>query len=223
MSNIGHNHLADISSRVVSLCDELMGFTSISADNSAKAKDAVDKAKKLEKEIEEARKITKDPHLKAAADVDAAFNPFKDKIKAAWTILNKQVEAWMLAERARAEAVAREAARIAEEEARKNAPVEEFIGEKLEETVVASMAAKEAQKLVEKAAQLKGNDGNRASGLRVVRSASVKDGKALVLHFWEHPDVLGAATKLANAAVRAAKGGPVNIPGIAVIEEHKLV
>ena len=49
------------------------------------------------------------------------------------------------------------------------------------------------------------------------------DAKALVLFYAEHPDVLGAATKCANAAIRAAKGGPLTIPGVEIKTEEKLV
>lgn len=223
MNAIGHNHLIDLNSRVSAIRDELLAIESVTGENSGVVKDKIAKAKEIAKEIEEARKAAKEPHLEAGRQIDAAFNPLKDKITDAWSGPSKMLEAWMIAERKRAEEVAREAARLAAEKAEREKAITEFVGEQSEDVAALNTAAAKAKKLAEEAGRVQSASGEgRATGLKTVRTAKVTDAKALVVHYFEHPDVLGAATKLANAAIRAAKGGPISIPGVEVQEEQRL-
>lgn len=217
MNQIGHNQLNALRGQIADIEKDLLAVKSVDANNSGYVKDLIDKAKGLVKDIENARKQTKEPHMQAAKDVDAAYNPLKEQVQEAYKAPYDMLNAWAVAERKRAEKEAEEARKKAEETARESDPFlsddETTVAEANTQAAIAENAAKAASRVT---------GSGRASGLKTYRSALVKDGKALVIHFWEHPDVLGAATKLANAQIRAAKGGPVSIPGIEIKEEHRL-
>lgn len=223
MNMIGSNALAMFQSQTQEMLAELAGVTEITAENCGRVKDLTDNAKKLAKDIEESRKMVKQPHLDAAAAVDTVYAPLRDGLVDAANSVKKLVESWVIAEKRKAEAEA-EAARKAAEEAAKAQQVEDpfLCDDKLieaaNETAAIANVRAQAARQVTSAAGI-----SKASSLRTVRSAVVTDAKALVLHYAEHPDVLGAATKLANAAIRAAKGGPCVIPGVEIKSEEKLV
>lgn len=202
---------------------ELSQVKSVTGENCGRVKDLVDNALKLSKDIEESRKMVKQPHMDAAQAVDAAYNPLRDSVANAAKAVKSLVEAFVIAEKRRAEAEAAEARRIAEEAAKAQEEVDPFLQDTQEIAQVQATAAI-AETRAMAARQVTSAAGiSKASSLRTVRSAVVTDPKALVLFYAEHPDVLGAATKCANAAIRAAKGGPITIPGVTVKEEEKLV
>lgn len=219
MNMIGSNAFAMLGQQAEEIIAELMAVSFVDASNASVVKDLITTAKRLAKDIDESRKLTKAPHVKAAESVDEAYNPIRDKVTSAWSAPHKMLEAWALSERKRAEADAEAARKAAEKAAKECEEADPFLTDMTpvaEANTAAAIAATRA--LASK--QVIGATG--VSTLKTYRSAEVTDAKALVLYYAEHPDVLGAATKLANAAIRAAKGGPVNIPGIAVKEEKRL-
>lgn len=223
MNMIGSNALAMLQGQAEEAIAELSRVESVTADSCGRVKDLVDNAKKLAKDIEENRKLAKSPHESAAKAVDLAYAPLRDRVIAAADAVKRLVEAWVIAEKRKAEAAAEAARKIAEEAAEEWAGEDPFLADS-----TAAVHAAEAVALAETRAlasrQVVSAAGvSKASSLRKVRSAVVIDAKALVVHYAEHPDVLGAATRLANAAIRAAKGGPCAIPGVEIKEEEKLV
>lgn len=202
---------------------ELALVKMVDAENCGHVKDMVDTALRLAKDIEENRKMVKQPHMDAAQAVDAAYNPLRDSVTAAAKAVKGLVEAWVIAEKRKAEAEAAEARRKAEEAAKAAAEVDPFLQDTQALAEVQATAAIAQVKALASNQVTSATGIAKASSLRKVRSAVVTDAKALVLHYAEHPDVLGAALKVANAIVRASKGGPVNIPGIEIKEEEKLV
>jgi Fe2+ transport system protein B len=225
MNMIGHNILADLRARVNSTLAKLAAITKVDASNAKTVKDMIDGAKALQKEIEETHKQEKEPHLAAGRAVDAAYKPLAEEVVTARAAALKLLEAHVLAEKAKADAIAAEARRKAEElaKAAQAAEAEDpFLAPEVD-VATANTEAHIAQNAAITAGRVTSASGTgRASGLRTHRYAEVKDAKALVTFYAEHPDVLGAATKLANAAIRAAKGGPVSIPGVEVKEEQRL-
>lgn len=223
MNMIGSNALAMLTGQADEAVAELSKVEHITGDNCGRVKDLVDNAKKLAKDIEESRKLAKSPHEQAAKAVDLAYAPLRDRLIAAADGVKRMVEAWVLAERRKAEAAAAEARRIAEEAAKTAAEVDPFLQDEDAATQAAETLALAETRALASRQVVSASGASKASTLRKVRSANVTDSKALVLFYHEHPDVLGAATRLANAAIRAAKGGPVSIPGVEVKEEEKLV
>lgn len=217
------NTLAMFTQQAETAIGELALIKVIDNENCGIVKDMVDGALKLAKEIEENRKMVKQPHMDAASAVDAAYNPLRDSVTAAAKAVKGLVEAFVIAEKRRAEAEAAEARRKAEEAVKAAEEVDPFLQDtKALAEVQATAAIAEVRAMASNHVTSAGGI-SKASSLRKVRSAVVTDARALVLHYAEHPDVLGAALKVANAMVRASKGGPVNIPGIEVKEEEKLV
>lgn len=217
------NSLARFTEQANITIGELSLIKSVDAESCGHIKDIVDRALRLAKDIEENRKMVKQPHMDAAQAVDAAYNPLRDSVTAAAKTVKGLIESWMIAEKRKAEAEAAEARRKAEEAARAAEEVDPFLQDaKALAEVHATAAIAEVKALASN--QVTSAAGvSKASSLRKVRTAVVTDSKTLVLHYHDHPDVLGAALKVANAMVRASKGGPVNIPGIEVKEEEKLV
>jgi hypothetical protein len=207
MNMIGSNALAMLTQQAEETLANLATITEVNAGNCGDVKDMADYALKLSKDIEESRKLAKKPHQDAAEAVDNAYTPLRDRVS----------------EKRKAEAAAAEARRKAEEAAKAAAEEDPFLADE-----TAAIQAQEAVALAETRAlaarQVTSAAGiSKASSLRTVRSAVVKDAVALVTFYANHPDVLGAATKCANAAIRAAKGGPLTIPGVEIKEEEKLV
>lgn len=220
---MGSNALAMLTEQAQEMLAALAEIKAVTNANCGDVKDLADDGLKLAKEIEESRVLAKKPHADAAKGVDDAYNPLKESVESAARAVKKLVEAFVIAEKKRAEAEAAEARRKAEELAAAQAEVDPFLADDAAiqeaQTVVAIAETRAmASRQVMSATGL-----SKASSLRIVRSAVVKDAKALVLFYAEHPDVLGAATKCANAAIRAAKGGPCVIPGVEIEEKEVLV
>lgn len=221
MNMIGSNALAMLTQQAEEAIAELSAVTEITNDNCGHVKDRVDNALRLSKDIDDSRKLAKQPHMDAAAQVDQNYNPLRDQVAEIAKAVKKMIEAWVISEKAKADAVAAAARKEAEEAAKLEADIDPFLQD--EEAIAERVTAVAiAENRAAAAKQVTSASGGRASSLRAYRFANVTDVKALVLHYAEHPDVLGAATKLANGAIRAAKGGPVVIPGVEVKEEMRL-
>lgn len=198
----------------------------INADTAPKVRDLLGRVTEMAKKIEAGRKAAKEPHLEAGRRVDAEFKPLTDTLAALKDAINRPLAAWLKAEQDRQRAEA-EAARKAAEEA---AAFQEAMAD--DEDMAAKAKAFAEKRQIEadlKQAQAEGSGRvqsasgfTRAAGLRTYRSAEITDAAALVAHFASHPDVVDAALKAANAAIHAAKGGEVNIPGVRVVEEQKV-
>jgi hypothetical protein len=223
MNMIGSNSLVMLTQQVEETLAALAEIKAVTNENCGDVKDLADYGIKLAKEVDDTRALAKKPHSDAAKAVDDAYNPLRDSVNAAARAVKKLVEAFVIAEKKRAEAEAAEARRKAEELLAAQAEADPFLSdEKASQEAQAAAAIAETRALASR--QVMSPTGiSKTSSLRTVRSAVVKDAKALVLFYAEHPDVLGAATKCANAAIRAAKGGPLTIPGIEIKEEEKLV
>lgn len=198
----------------------------INAETAPKVRDLLGRVTEMAKKVEAGRKEAKEPHLEAGRRVDADFKPLTDTLTALKDAINRPLAAWLKAEQDRQRAEA-EAARKAAEEA---AAFQEAMAD--DEDMAAKAKAFADKRRIEaemKQAQAEGAGRvqsaagfTRAAGLRTYRSAEITDAAALVAHFASHPDVIDAAHKAANAAIRAAKGGPVSIPGVRVVEEQKV-
>lgn len=223
MNMIGSNALAMLTQQAEETLASLASITEVNAGNCGDVKDMADYALKLSKDIDESRKLAKKPHADAAEAVDNAYNPLRDRVAEAAKAVKRMVEAWVIAEKRKADAIAAEARRKAEEAAKAAAEEDPFLADEGGATAAIEAAAL-AETRALAARQVTSAAGiSKASSLRTVRSAVVTDAKALACFYAEHPDVLAAATKCANAAIRAAKGGPLTIPGVEIKVEEKLV
>lgn len=202
-------------------------------DQAARLTDFITGVKQRQKATDEDRKADKKPHDDAGKKVQAAYNPIIEKLKKAVERVTPMQTAWLtkLEEQRRAEARrAEEEARRAEAEAARLAQQAEArndIAGEAEAEEAAKRAAemkKDAAGLAKKRAQVKSaTGGGRTTSLRTVRSAKITNVRMLFMHYQAHPDVAECLKRLADAEIRAAKGAPVNIPGIEVIEERKAV
>lgn len=194
-------------------------------------KDFLDTARAKLKEIEDRRKVEKQPFLDAGRDVDTAFNRVKDIIERAGKLAKAPLETYLKEqqriadERRRAE---QEAARKASEEAARERLIAErnrnaaAIIEAEEKTKAAADAAKAAEAPARAKVSSATGTGSNRTGLRTHRSAQITNINQAMLHYRGHADLAACITRLANADIRAAKGAKITIPGIDIIEEQKL-
>ena len=201
-------------------------FGEINNENAGEARDLIGLAKKLAKDIDAKRKEEKEPHLTAGREIDGLYNPLVQNAKAAPASVEKSLLAFVTEQKRIAEEARREAERKAAEEAARAKAMED--DELLRDD--AAEAAKQAEaeaKLVAAESKMvgsvKGSEGFRAASVRVTRKADVIDNLKLVHHYALHPDVVLAAVKAANADIRAAKGAPIEIPGVKIVELESLV
>lgn len=203
-------------------------FQDVTADNAGDARDLIARTQALGKKVEAARKEAKQPHMDAAKAVDTEFKPLKEALDELVAAIKRPLQAYLVAEEKRRQAEA-EAARKAAEEA---AAFAEDASADDDEELAAKAAefAKRRQEKAEQAAALAENGAkveskaglSRAASLRTYRYAEVTDTAAAAAHYANHPDVIEAIQKVANAEIRAAKGAPVTIPGIVVREEQRV-
>jgi len=193
-------------------------FGPITEANAGDARDLIGLAKKLAKDIDAKRDEEKRPHLEAGRQIDATFKPLVDAANAAPAPLSNALLAYVNEQKRLAAEAAEKARRMAEEEARRAAELADdpILGEDIVGAAkLAQQKANVAAASVKTVATVKGSEGFRAAGVRTTYRAKVIDYAALVLHYGHHPDVQAAAEKLANAAIRAAKGS-IMIPGVEV-------
>ena len=201
-------------------------FGEISEANAGDARDLIGLAKTLAKDIDSKRKEEKQPHLDAGREIDGTYNPLVTSAKASVQSVEKALTAFVIEQKRKADEARREAERKAAEEAAKakvmedDALLAETTAQAAQDAASAAEIAAAKQKM---AGNVKGSEGFRAAGLRTVRKAKVIDNMKLVHHYALHPDVIAAAEKVANATIRAAKGEPVDIPGVEVVETEQLV
>lgn len=190
-----------------------------------KARNIQAKLLDLKKRADEMFEAEKAPIRAQASAIDEKFR-FRDAAKTVADRLRKAYERFAKAEedRLRAEAQKKfEAERAAAEVARKAA--EEAQAKLLREDPIAALTstpdplpelpiAPEPVKV-----QIGGGFGRKA-GLKTEWLAQVEDYAAATGHFADHPDVKALIDKLANKAVKAAKGA-ISIPGVKVIEDRR--
>lgn len=208
-----------------SLKARIAAFPPITEANAGDARDLIGLARKLAKDIDAKRDEEKRPHLEAGRQIDATFKPLKEAAEAAPAPLSKALMDHINEQKRLAAEAAEKARRMAEEEARRAAELADdpILGEDVADAAkLAQQKSEVAAASVKTAATVKGSEGFRAAGVRVSYKAKVTDYAALVLHYGHHPDVQAAAEKLANAAIRAAKGS-ITIPGVIVETVESLV
>lgn len=210
-----------------SLKERVEAFPEITADNAGEANDLIRLCGNLAKDIDKTRKAEKEPHLEAGRAVDGTYMPLAKEAKDAPDSLKARLSAHLREQERIAREAAAEAARKAEEERQRveaekavSMPADEDALEQEAEAAEIQAAAAAAQ--ADKARTAKGSHGLMASGLKTKREVVITDPVGLVRHFHKHPDVIEVCHKLAKAAVRAAKGGEVDIEGIAIKEVREI-
>lgn len=196
----------------------------IDESNAGDVRDLIGKIDKVAKAAEKDRKALKEPYLEQGRKIDGSFKPVASLAEGLLGPLKKALNAFLqeqdrikreAAEKARKEA---EAAARAAEALKQDEFVGDYAAEQAAEKAKAARLAEEMAKVT----NVQGNESDRALGLRTYRRAQITNAAMLVGHYAAHPDVVALCEKLANAEIRAAKGGAVNIPGIEVIEEKKV-
>lgn len=182
----------------------------------------IDRAAALKKEAEAAHKAIKEPFLLGGRKVDDRFRPVKaatdDAVKALKSVLGTY-----LAEKQRLQ---EEAARQAREEAERLAREAQvdaddpLIGDEAMKAAEEANLQAARQERHAAAAGSSSVEGARTIGLRTYYVADIVDPAALVAHYANRPELIAAATKLANAEVRTLKAD-AKIPGVAVREEQR--
>jgi hypothetical protein len=211
---------------IYSLNERAENFGPVSDDNAGEARDLIGLAKKLAKDIDAKRDEEKRPHLDAGREIDGTYKPLVESAKYACSTLEKSLTEFIVEQKRKAEEIRRAAeAKAAEEAAKAKALADDaLLGESTAEAAQEAANAAEIATAKEKmAGNVKGSEGFRAAGLRTIRRATVTDQAKLIFHYHSHPDVMEVCLRLANADIRAAKGAPISIPGIEVVETEVLV
>lgn len=196
----------------------------ITSDTAEAARDVIARAQGMAKKVESARKEAKQPHVDAGREIDAEFKPLKAELDTMIGSIKRSLGAYLQEEERRRIAEAESARKVAEEAAAFAKEADGDIAER-----AAEFARKREQKaalaegLAQSGARVESRAGiARAASLRTYRFAEITDAEAAARHFAKHPDILAAIEKVANAEIRAAKGGDVSIPGVAVKEEKRV-
>ena len=231
VQEIGHNNPPSPAEQfrfeIDSLKERVAAFPDITPENAGEANDLIRLCGNLAKDIDKTRKDEKQPHLDAGREVDRKYMPLADEAKKAPDALKARLSAHLREQERIAREQAAEAARIAAEE-RLRAEAEKAVSMPADEAEIEQVAeaaeikATAAAAAAEQARTAKGSHGLMASGLRTKREVIITDPVGLVRHFHKHPEVVETCLKLAKAQVRAAKGGEVNIEGIAIKEVREL-
>ena len=223
--------------RFDSFIDEAGSFESIDENNSSTVRDCIGSGSALLKEMEAQRKTDKKPHQDAAKAVDASYKPFTEQLDGAIRKLKATLSNWLKEQeriaREKAEAEARalreaeEAKRKAEEQADEEDPFLAATAEPAPEPDLTAAAEKArlAEMQAQAASRVQSSSGGfRATGLKTKRKAKINDFGALAAHYVErnNTDLLALLERLANADIRHAKGAPVHLPGVEVVEERVL-
>lgn len=210
---------------IASLKARIEAFGPITDANAGEARDLIGLAKKLAKDIDAKRDEEKRPHLEAGRQIDATFKPLVDAANAAPAPLSKALLDHISEQKrkaAEAERIAREKAEAEAARARQLADDDLMADDAAEAAEAAETEARLVSAEAKMAGTVKGSEGFRAAGVRVSYRAKVTDWNALVASMVNHPDVMAAAEKAANAAIRAAKG-VITIPGVTVETVESLV
>lgn len=201
-----------------------------SQEQAEKANDFLAGARKLFKEVDDRRKVEKQPHLDAGKTIDSDFGRLKDLIEKAVAWVKTPLAAYMQEQeriaaqkRAEAEAKARAEAEAAAEAVRQAEARNDLVG-----AAEAEEAAKAAEKAAKAAEKIKGGQvgsatgGGRTAALRTVRHAEIANINTAFLTYRAHPEIAETLVRLANADLRSAKGADIDLPGFTIITERKL-
>lgn len=206
-----------------------VAFGPIDDNNAQECRDHVGYGVKLAKEIDGQRDSEKRPHLEAGRAVDAAYKPLLEAVDDIQKALKTRLQAFIVARENEARRVAEEARRVAleAERAAREAEAEEdaFLAATAPSVDVeaAVMDAKVADAQVLAASRVSSAAGGfAATSLRTKRSAKVTDWAALAAHYLGTNEVRDLLERMANADLRHAKGAPISIPGVEVVEERVL-
>jgi hypothetical protein len=201
-----------------------------SAEQAQKANDFLSTGRAIHKQIEETRKVEKEPFLAAGREVDSAFNSLKDIVERAAALVKPLAEAFLreqeAAERKRRDEEARKAREEAAEAERARLQAEarnDVVGQ--QEAEQREKAAREAEKEASKTESAKlgsATGGGKSTSLRTRRWAEITNINQAMLHYRDSPEMADLLFCLANAEVRASKGKPLTIPGFTIKEERKL-
>lgn len=232
-SEIGHNSetiFSELEERVNEFRRGAATWVNTEIADEAKAQKLTDfltGARLLQKDVDAQRKSEKEPHDKAAKAVQAKFKPLltiaERTVGAAKAKLGEFM-AWKEEQKRLANIEAARKAREAEEAVLK-AQAE---AEKANDHVAAAAAAEALEQAEQDAASaaapvktsVRSDSGaGRNVALRTHRFAQVDNANLLVAHFRQHPKVLALVRQLADEAIRAAKGDPISIPGVTVVEK----
>lgn len=200
-------------------------------EDAARLNDFLAGARKLSKQIDEARVAQKKPHDDAAKAVQSAFSPMADVVAKSADKVKPMMTRWLQRQKEAAEAerraAAEEAARIrreAEEQARLASMRNDVVAE-----AEAEAKAKEAEKAAKAAEkEVKVNVGSatggaRTTGLRTYRKAVIEKFTLACMTLKDEPELIATLERLATARIRAA-GWPKDgdLPGFNIIEEQKV-
>lgn len=240
--DIGHNRgpafnpevVAAFAEQAAGVSDAAAAWAGAQITSDTKAgelKDFLDQCRALWKEVEDRRKAEKEPHLSAGREVDQAFKGITAILERAASIAKKPLQAYLL-EKQREEDARRRAAEAEAAERAAEAERAAQIAERNQsaaaqiEAEEAARAAEEAQRIAQAPAKAKvasaTGAGTKSTGLRTRRLARIDNIRHAFMHYQDHPDVTECIQRLANADIRAAKGEPITIPGITIIEEKTL-
>lgn len=176
--------------------------------------------------IEAERAAARKVHSDRADAVQAAYLPLLERLTASADRLKNHLADYAAKKAKAAEAERQrkaEEARLAQEEAAKKA-AEVAKTESIDAQIEAEKAAKEAAKMTKAAAKPADTSIKSATGAgrtlsqRTIRTATVKNPKALFLHVMNEPEIADALQRVANRIVRA-KGFSGELPGCDVITE----
>ena len=234
-ADMGHNNppepIEALKEKLALYKEGAEAFGPVTEANAQEYRDHIGYGVKLAKEIDGQRETEKKPHLEAGRAVDAAYKPLLETVEATQKKLKAPLQSFIVEREKEAKRIADEKAkalREAEEAARKAAeePEEDPFLAATAPTVdlaAAKVEAKVAELQVSAASRVSSAAGGfNATSLKTVRKANVTDYAALIAHYASHYEVKDAALKLANADIRHAKGAPITIPGVEIVEERVL-
>lgn len=198
-------------------------------ERAEKATDFVDGARKVFKEVDEARKAAKKPHDEMGQAVQDAFLPLLETVKRAADSIKAMQEGWLKKEREREQAEQRERERKA---AAEKAEADRLAAEAAESNDIAAQVEAEARQkaaqAAEKAAQKEvkvgaasATGGGRKIALRKYYSCTVENRGPALSHFRDHPEVIALIERLATAEVRAQEGEKVAPQGFKLSVEER--
>lgn len=226
LDNKGPREADDYMAALAALAEEAStaSETPVTGDNAGNVRDLIGKIDRVAKDAERDRKALKEPYLEQGRKIDASFKPVASLAEGMIAPLKKLLLAF-LAEQDRIKREEAERARLEAEKAAKAAEAlkeDEFVADYAAQQAEEKAKAARYAEIMAQQNTVKGDESDRAMGLRTYRMAKIVNAAMLVGHFASHPEVIALCEKLANAQIRAAKGGPVNIPGIEVTEEKRV-
>lgn len=213
--------------------DVWAGRAELDADLAPRARDFIDGVKKFGRKADEARKVEKEPHLAASREVDARWKSITDAAAKIAAIVEPKLLAYMRAEQKKADDLRKEAEDRAREaqEAQRRAEADAAAAKSESARIEAERAAQSAAQIVEAetkaaaAAPVRVPSATglaRSAGLKTIRKARIVNLNSALLHYRTNPEVLALIERLANADIRASKGGAISIPGVEIVEEQGL-